>query len=162
MTPPPDPAADLGILLTLALRGFIDELHGELSGRGFADLRPPFGVVFRALRDEPLTLTDLSVRLGVTKQAAAKVVDEMADKRLVRRRTSPTDARAKLLGLTPRGRRAMATAIEIGNQIDGRLRAAVGTRAVDSMHDTLETFVVLAGLKDDLARRRSPALWDGS
>jgi DNA-binding MarR family transcriptional regulator len=156
-----EPAADLGILLVLALRGFIDDLHSELARRGFADVRPPFGVVFRALRDGPLTLTDLATRLGVTKQAAAKVVDEMAAKRLLRRRASPVDARAKLLELTSRGRSAMATAIEIGNHLDARLRSSVGTAAVDSMHATLEAFVELAGLKDDLARRRSPALWDG-
>jgi DNA-binding MarR family transcriptional regulator len=151
--------ADLGILLTLALRAFVDQLHGELDERGFAEVRTSFGVVFRALREQPLTLTDLAARLGVTKQAAAKVVDEMVELRLVRRRTSPTDARAKLLDLTPRGRRAMAAAMQIGEQIDVRLADRVGRRAVHSMHTALEAFIVQAGLGDDLARRRSPAVW---
>jgi DNA-binding MarR family transcriptional regulator len=155
-------AADLGILLTLSLRGFTTGLHSELAARGFADLRPAFGVVFRALRDEPLTLTDLASRLGVSKQATSKVVDEMVTKRLVRRRVAAQDARAKPLELTARGRRAMATAIAIGGEIDARLRDAVGARAVDSMHKVLEAFVELSGLKDDLDRRRSPALWEAT
>src|SRR5438128_1677151 len=136
--------ADLGILLTLALRAFVDQLHRELDVRGFADVRPAFGVVFRALREEPLTLTDLASRLGVTKQAASKVVDEMVELRLVRRRASPTDARAKLLVLTPRGRRAMATAMQVGAEIDARLADQTGRRAVNITHATLEAFVVQA------------------
>ena len=97
MSDPAESAADLGILLTLSLRGFTSDLHSELGARGFAELRPAFGVVFRALRDEPLTLTTLANRLGVSKQAASKVVDEMVAKRLVRRRVAPTDAGAKPL-----------------------------------------------------------------
>ena len=158
----PDPQhADLGILLTLALRGFVTDLHAGLAASGFADVRPPFGVVFRALRDGPLTLTELASQLGVTKQAAAKVVDEMVAKGLLRRRPSPADARAKLLELTGRGTAAMATAIEIGARLDARLQAAAGTVAVDSMRAALEALVELTGLRADLERRRSPALWDG-
>ncbi len=152
--------ADLGILLTLALRSFVDLLHAELTGRGFGELRPPFGVVFRALRDKPLTLTEVASRLAVTKQSAAKIVDEMAAKELLRRTGSTTDGRAKLLELTDRGRAAMATAILIGADIDNRLRAAAGSTEVDVLHRVLEQFVVLAGLSDDLARRRAPAVWD--
>ncbi len=153
--------ADLGILLTLALRGFVDQLHSELDEQGFADVRPAFGVVFRSLRDGPLRLTELAARLGVTKQAAAKVVEEMVELGLVRRRDSASDARAKLLSLTPRGRRAMAAAAEIGVRIDRRLSEQAGPEAVETMHATLARFVELAGLGEDLARRRSPAVWGG-
>jgi DNA-binding MarR family transcriptional regulator len=150
--------ADLGILLTLGLRAFTDELHAELGRRGFSDLRPPFGVVFRALRDEPLTLTDLADRLRVTKQAAAKVVNEMQEKSLLRRRPAAADGRAKLLELTPRGRKAAATAGEIGAQLNAKVETAVGGRAVAGMRRALESLIVDAGLGEDLARRRSPAL----
>jgi len=151
--------SDLGILLTVSLRGFVDLLHGELGQQGFADVRPPFGVVFRSLRDGPLTLTDLAARLGVTKQAAAKVVTEMAGKRLLRRRPDARDSRAKLLELTPRGRRAMSTAIGIGADIERRLRERVGDGAVDSLAETLTAFAELAGGSAELAARRSRALW---
>ena len=158
MSHPDGTQADLGILLTLALRSFTDQLHAELGRRGFGELRPAFGVVFRALRDEPLTLTVLAGRLGVTKQAAAKVVDEMEVKKLLHKRGSREDGRAKLLQLTARGRRAMATAIEIGASIDERLVDAAGPRAAQGMRRALETLIVGAGLGDDLARRRSPAV----
>jgi hypothetical protein len=40
-------------------------------------MRPPFGFDIRALAGGDLTLTQLGARLGVTKQAAIKVVDEI-------------------------------------------------------------------------------------
>jgi DNA-binding MarR family transcriptional regulator len=162
MASPADDGADLGILLTLALRGFVDQLHAELRVHGFEDVRPAFGVVFRALQGDPLTLTALSSRLGVTKQSAAKVVDEMEAKKLLRRRDSRTDGRAKLIELTARGRKAMKTAIEVGAQINQRLRDAVGPEAAATMHRSLASFVDQAGLGEDLARRSSPAVWDGA
>lgn len=49
---PPDAAdaPDFGILLALAFRVYVDELHAELAARGFPDMKPGFGVVFRAVR----------------------------------------------------------------------------------------------------------------
>ena len=47
----------------------------------------PFGYVIRALADRDRTLTELAALLGVSKQAAIKVVDEMQ--------------RHKLLSVTP-------------------------------------------------------------
>jgi hypothetical protein len=55
----------------------------------------------------------------------------------------------------------MATAIEIGANINQRLRDAAGPRATVTMHQSLATFIDLAGLGEDLARRSSPAVWDG-
>jgi len=151
--------ADLGILLTAAMRGFVDLLHAELGALGYEDVRPPFGVVFRSLRDGPLTLTELAARLGVTKQAVSKVVDEMEGKDLLGRRADPGDARAKLLELTPRGRRVMAAAIAIGADIEQRLRGQAGDAAVRRMKATREVLVDQAGGSGDLAERRSRALW---
>jgi DNA-binding MarR family transcriptional regulator len=154
----PGQDGDIGILLTLGLRAFTDLLHAELGERGFGDLRPAFGVVFRALRDEPLTLTELADRLRVTKQAAAKVVDEMVAKGLVRKRPDRGDGRAKLLELTARGRRATDTAREIGAHINARVVSDAGPRAAAGMWRALEALVLAGGLGDDLAHRRSPAL----
>ncbi len=157
MTEKTEPA-DLGIMLTLALRCFVDGLHQGLGGQGFQDLRPPFGVIFRALRDGPLTLTALAARLGVTKQSAAKLVDEMVAKGLIERSDSDLDGRAKLLGLTDRGRLAMATAIGVGKDIERRLVDAVGPDEEQQFRRTMEAFIHLFGGGEDLIHRRSRAI----
>jgi DNA-binding MarR family transcriptional regulator len=49
------------------------------------------------------TVTELAAHLGVTKQAASQLVDELARKGYVERRPHPEDARARLVVLTERG-----------------------------------------------------------
>lgn len=150
---------DLGILLILALRGFVDELHSGLDKAGFDDVRPPYGVVFRALKDRPLTLTALAAQLGVTKQATVKIVDEMESRGLLSRVADDTDRRAKQLVLTDRGHEAMQTAIRLGRTIEQRLLAETGPRTLASMRRALETFVGMTGGADDMRRHRSRAVW---
>ena len=69
----PEDPPDLGILLTASLRGFVDLLHAQLGAQGYADVRPAFGVVFRALRDGPLTLIVSASILGFDGQISTFV-----------------------------------------------------------------------------------------
>jgi len=78
--------------------------------------------------------------LGVTKQAAAKVVASLVDEGLVERRADPGDRRAAVLGLTPDGRRFLADAeaayqaIETGwAEVAGRRDVAALRRAVSAV-----------------------------
>ncbi len=91
-------------------------------------MRPPFGFVIRALAEAGLTLTELAERLGVTKQAAIKVVDEMEAHGFVERRPAPGDRRSKILGLTERGRDVRRAALAASHRIEDELRARPGRR----------------------------------
>src|SRR5215813_2379937 len=95
--------ADWGILLGLAYQTFTDELRAALRARGFTDLGPTYGYVFRALDRETLHLHDLALRLGITDQGTVKIVNEMERRKYVERKPDPEDGRAKLLALAPRG-----------------------------------------------------------
>src|SRR3954468_21334641 len=122
---PPPSAADFGILLALAFRVYVDELHSELAKRGFDEMRPAFGLVFRALGERPLTLTQLASQLGTSKQAMAKVVAELLERDFIAQHGSDTDRRIKVLVLTERGRAVVKAAIEIGSRVEARLRAEI-------------------------------------
>jgi DNA-binding HxlR family transcriptional regulator len=100
----------LGRLLAMALAAVIDELHERLAGAGWPRVRPMWGFVLLALRDRPRNIGEVGELLGVTKQAAAKVVASLVDEGLVERREDPGDRRAAVLGLTPDGRRFLADA----------------------------------------------------
>ena|SRR5690242_4981283 len=123
-----DSGTDFGLLLAQALNGYVEHLHRELGERGFTDLRPTFGLLLRALHAQPRTLTDLSRELGVSKQAAAKVVGEVERRGLVEREPSPVDRRATVLRLSARGEALVTAAIEIGNTVERDLPADVGLR----------------------------------
>lgn len=132
---------DFGYLLALALQSYVDELHAGLAARGFDELRPSFGLVFRALDEEPLTLTGLAARLGVSKQAAAKVVAELLERGFVEQRAGADDRRTKALVLSMRGRSLVRAARGISGQVERRLRRALGPAAVDGLRRVLSHLV---------------------
>jgi DNA-binding MarR family transcriptional regulator len=129
---------DFGLLLAQALNAYVEHLHRRLAEHGFTDLRPTFGLPLRALHERPRTLTELARGLGVSKQAAAKIVSELARRSLITREPSPDDGRATLLRLSPRGRELVAEAIRIGNAVEGDLRRDLGEDAAARIRAGLE------------------------
>jgi len=152
---PRPPEADFGILLALAYRVYVDELHAALAARGYPDMRPSFGAVFRALHEQPLTLTQLAELLGTSKQAAAKLVAELVERGLVVQRASDEDRRRKDLTLSARGRALVRAAIDVAAKVEARLVAEVGPRAVAGMRAALEHLIVAGGGQTELRARRT-------
>jgi DNA-binding MarR family transcriptional regulator len=148
---PPD-QHDLGILLGLAYQTFVEQLNARLAAAGFGDIRPGFGYVFRALAERPLTATRLAARLGVTPQAAGKLVQQMVQAGYVRRQPDPEDGRLQWLALAPRGRRALGTARQIHHALEQQLAAQVGAERVGSLRAVLAAFVEQAAPPGGAAR----------
>ncbi|MFF7972971.1 MarR family transcriptional regulator [Streptomyces sp. NPDC007905] len=88
----------------LAVAGDLTQrIHNGVVARGFTDVRPAHGFAFARLAPDGATVTDLAAHLGVTKQAASQLVDEIVRKGYAERRPHPEDARARLVVLTERG-----------------------------------------------------------
>ncbi|BCJ41818.1 MarR family transcriptional regulator [Actinoplanes ianthinogenes] len=94
---------DLPVLLLGAASALVDAIDAGVRARGFADLRPAHGFAFVRLAPDGATVVELAEHLGVTKQAASQMADELVRKGYVERRPHPLDARARLLTLTDRG-----------------------------------------------------------
>jgi DNA-binding MarR family transcriptional regulator len=122
----------------LALSGaLVDRIHTEVAARGFDDLRPAHGFAFVRLAPNGATAAELAEHLGVTKQAASQLVDELVAKGYVERHPHATDARARMVVLTERGwactRAAdVAAALAVQPWI-----AALGARRFQSLCDDL-------------------------
>src|SRR5690349_12943456 len=112
---------DFGILLHLAFARFKDALHVRLAKDGFDDLGTSFGFVFRALGAGPMNLKALAQLLGISPQGALKIVDEMVEKKYVRRLADPDDKRATLLALAVRGEKAFAAARQFHRRFEAGL-----------------------------------------
>ncbi|MFI6935139.1 MarR family winged helix-turn-helix transcriptional regulator [Streptomyces sp. NPDC050287] len=93
--------------LSAALLAVAGELTHRINegvlARGFEGLRPAHGFAFARLAPDGATVTGLAAHLGVTKQAASQLVDEIVRKGYAERRPHPGDARARLVVLTERG-----------------------------------------------------------
>ncbi|MDG9713744.1 MarR family winged helix-turn-helix transcriptional regulator [Streptomyces sp. DH10] len=96
-------AMALSAALLAAAGGLTHRIHEGVVARGFEGLRPAHGFAFARLAPDGATVTDLAAHLGVTKQAASQLVDEMVRKGYAERRPHPDDARARLVVLTGRG-----------------------------------------------------------
>jgi DNA-binding MarR family transcriptional regulator len=136
---------DFGIALGLAYQTFTDELRETLARQGFEDLGRWYGYVFRALDAEDIRLTTLAARLGMSNQGAAKIVDEMAARGYLARETDPQDGRGKVLRLTVRGRRALATARRFHAEFERRLKRRLGAPAVENLRGALADILHAAG-----------------
>ncbi|MGW5370440.1 MarR family winged helix-turn-helix transcriptional regulator [Streptomyces sp. NPDC004009] len=102
----------------LAVAGdLVQRIHDGVEARGFTDVRPAHGFAFARLAPDGATVTDLAAHLGVTKQAASQLVEEIVRKGYAERRPHPADARARLVVLTGHGwecaRAAEAAAAEV-------------------------------------------------
>jgi DNA-binding MarR family transcriptional regulator len=155
----PAPEPDFAILLVLAARALADDLNARLAAEGFPEMRAGFGFMFRAIQDGEPTPTELATRLGVSKQAVGKVLDEMEQRGFVERRPDPADRRARRVRLTPHGRAASQTAIRLSGEIEADLRARVGDEQVAAVRSALLAYVEAHGGADDAAARRARPAW---
>jgi DNA-binding MarR family transcriptional regulator len=120
----------LGVRLLLASRALFDELHRRLAVAGHGGLRPAHGFLFQALGPTGASASEIADRLGVTKQAARLIVDELAALGYVERAQDPNDARRRPVRLTPRGQHALQCSEEAFDDLRAELAAELGTATV--------------------------------
>lgn len=147
----------LARLLVIGYRLLVDTLHRRLGEDGWDDVRPAHGFVLLATRDGSTTTTDLAGVLGVSKQAASKLLDQMVAGGYVERTPDPSDARQRVIALAPRGRRLLAAVEQIYVELEAEWAAQCGRPAVESMRATL-TQVAATGDRGDLPAVRAPRL----
>jgi DNA-binding MarR family transcriptional regulator len=131
---------DLAILVVGASRPVAERLNAAVERAGIDDMRSSYGFVIRALDEAPQGLTELAERLGVTKQAAIKVVDDMEAHGFLVREPHPADRRAKLLALTDKGKAVRKAALAESRRMERELRRELGDADVDALRRVLIRF----------------------
>jgi DNA-binding MarR family transcriptional regulator len=153
-----DDTPDLAIILVAANRCLNDRLITAVRETGARDARPAFGFVIRAVDAEEPTVSRLAELLGVSRQAASKLADEMVQRGYLLRATDPEDRRRTRLRLSAKGRRVRKRAAVESAAIEAELRDAVGDRAVDGLRRSLLAFVEREGAIDEVRALRSRAV----
>jgi DNA-binding MarR family transcriptional regulator len=97
-------AEALAFALLATCRALVDGVQTGVRQRGFTDIRPAHGFAFTRLSAGGATTSQLAEHLGVTKQAAAQLVEELVAKGYIERKPHPEDGRARLIVLTGKGR----------------------------------------------------------
>ena len=127
----------------VAVLMFIAQRHAErrildfLAEEGFDDVTLAQARVAARVSDDGLRLTVLAEQSQITKQACGALVDQLERAGYVERVPDPTDARARLVRLAPRGREAQRRAREMEQQIDREWEQHLGRERMADLRRTL-------------------------
>lgn len=130
----------IGALLRLSYEAAYGELAARMRAHGFEPMR---GTIARPLETNPhgLRLTDLAEREGITKQSMAEIVDGMERAGYVERAPDPSDARARLVRFTQKGRRASKLASRLVRELEAEWAKELGARRFEDLKKTLRMVV---------------------
>jgi DNA-binding MarR family transcriptional regulator len=127
----------LARLFAIGYRLLIDGLHDRLRSRGWTDVRPAFGFVLLAARDQPTSVSELAVLMGTTKQAASKLVEAMVAAGYVQRGTDARDGRQRPVHLTSRGQELLRSVEQIYSELEQEWADVIGAAHVQRMRRDL-------------------------
>jgi DNA-binding MarR family transcriptional regulator len=88
------------------------DLVARLDAAGFAGLTPAHQAVFENLDPGGTRLTELAARAGITRQSMSELVSVLEQRGYLERRPDPSDGRARIVRLTPTGRKMARRAIK--------------------------------------------------
>jgi DNA-binding MarR family transcriptional regulator len=142
-----DEAQSLTALVLLAGNALVDGIHDGVVARGFTDLRPAHGFAFARLAPSGATVSELAAHLGMTRQAAGQLVDELVDKGYVERQPHPDDGRARLVVLTDRGWSCTRAAEQAAAETIRTWADAVGEDRLRATRDDLAKIAPTARLR---------------
>jgi DNA-binding MarR family transcriptional regulator len=125
----------------------VDAIQDGLGSRGFTDVRPAHGFAFVRISAGGATVADVAEHLGVTKQAASQLVEQLVRRGYVTRETDPRDGRARLLTLTARGTACTRAAEDAAADAAGAWRPQLGDEGMASLCAALGAVVVPGRLR---------------
>ncbi|PJE99482.1 transcriptional regulator [Streptomyces carminius] len=112
----------------MAFQLLLAEFNQQLAEAGYADLRPIHGLTFQALGRRGATSSELAERLGVSKQAAGQIVDDLERRGYLRREPHPAGGRRKLVTPTDRAQEHLAVAGRVLHRLEAELADRMGAR----------------------------------
>ncbi|PKW14106.1 DNA-binding MarR family transcriptional regulator [Saccharopolyspora spinosa] len=130
---------ELPLLLFAGFRSLIDQLHAELAAQGHPEVRSAHGFAMQAIGRDGATASELGRRLGISKQAASKTVDRLANLGYVERVDDAADARRKLIRLTDRGVDVLIRSAAIFEELRPQWAKGLGAKRLRELEADLRT-----------------------
>jgi DNA-binding MarR family transcriptional regulator len=124
-------------LVSLVARSGAPGLRAAFAAAGLDGIRPAQAVALVPLAAGGLHASDLADQLRVSRQAVAQAVAALERHDYVVRGPHPSDARARVIELTPRGRKALRVMRSNALNVEKRWRDALGEKRFSELRDTL-------------------------
>lgn len=133
----PRASLNIGLLLFIPYRALEQRVFQRLADEGYDDITVAQGRVFSRVAPGGSRIVDLAEQAQVTKQTAGFLVDQLEKARYVVRTPHPTDRRAQLVRVAPRGQAAIDAAAPVIEEIEAEWTAHLGARDMDHLRRTL-------------------------
>ncbi len=137
MAEPDGERQNLGLLCFYPHRAMEARLLAALAEAGFDDITLAQGRIAARIGPHGTRLTDLAEQAQVTKQTAGHLVDQLERAGYVRRVPDPTDARARLVQMAPRGLEVVAIARRVETEVEAEWTAHLGEEATAQLRAAL-------------------------
>lgn len=128
---------NLGILLFVAYRALEQRAHDAVIAAGITDITLAQARIAARIGPHGTRVADLAEQARVTKQSAGFLVDQLEAAGYVERVPDPTDRRARLVRLTGRADRVVATANAEVERVLAEWAAHVGADRLRRVYETL-------------------------
>ncbi|NQV81494.1 MAG: winged helix-turn-helix transcriptional regulator [Alphaproteobacteria bacterium] len=140
----------VGVPLWRASHAFVGLMMAGYRALGYDDLSESHTTLLPHLDVDGTRITEIAARAGLTKQAIGQMVSDLEDRGYVLRAADPSDARAKIVRYTAKGRRFMRDGWAIKRDLHERCRDIVGAQDFEAFVLHLETLAdsLDAGEKD--------------
>lgn len=114
------------------------QLRAAFAAAGLDGIRPAQSVALVPLAAGGLHASDLADRLRVSRQAVAQAIAALERHGYVARAPDPVDARARIIELTVRGRRALQVMRSHAVALEKRWTEVLGERRLGELRETLK------------------------
>ena len=128
---------NLGLLCFYPHRAMEARVLAALVAAGFDDITLAQGRIAARIGRDGTRLTDLAEQALVTKQTAGHLVDQLERAGYVERVPDPTDARARLVRMAPRGEKALSVARRVEAEVESEWTAHLGEDATRCLREAL-------------------------
>lgn len=133
--------AELTFLLGMAFQLILTDFNSRLAAAGYSDLRPIHGMAFQILRHGGATSSELAERLGITKQAAGQIVEDLEGRGYLQRLQHPDGGRRRLVVLTGKAEDHLRTAGAALHALEHQLGRRLGDASIKQLRIDLARIV---------------------
>jgi DNA-binding MarR family transcriptional regulator len=128
-------------LLNLVAGSGAPRLRAAFAAAGLDGIRPAQALALVPLVSGGLHASDLADRLRVSRQAVAQAVTALERHEYVVRKPHPSDARALIIELAPRGRQALRVMRSNALEREERWKDLLGEKRFEELRETLVALV---------------------
>lgn len=130
---PPQQNLNLKQLLLARNHWFAQEIMAGVRASNYAFITDGQSRLLAHMGGKPMRMTELARRLGISRQAVHKSVNELIRRGILELRDDPNRANARLVAYTPRGKELNRGGARIIEDIERRIAEAIGAKGLSDL-----------------------------